>query len=112
MAAGLEGKDDMVAALDFSHRFPDTLHDAGALMAQDHGPIRLFVPVIDVADIRVADAAGDDAHEHLVVSRAFHLEGFRLQGAAPAAQNGCPDFLNVRIGWAGHGFPPLLRSKV
>jgi hypothetical protein len=38
--------------------------------------------------------------------RAFHLEGFRLQGASPAAQNGCPDLLNVRIGWAGHGVPP------
>jgi hypothetical protein len=98
MAAGLEGKDDVVTAQDAFHRFPDTLHDAGALMAQDHRPIRLFVPVIDVADIGVADAAGDDAHQHFIVPRALHLEEFTLQGAAPLTQNGCMNPLHVRIG--------------
>ncbi len=107
MAAGLEGEHDVVTVPDALHLCPDTLHDAGALMAQDHGSIRIFVPVIDIADVGVADAAGDDAHQRLVVPRAFHLEGFRLHGAAPAAQNGCPDLLNVRIGWAGHGVPPF-----
>jgi hypothetical protein len=107
MTTGLEGEDDMVTAPDALHLSPDTLHYAGALMAQDYGSIRLSVPVIDIADVGVADAAGDDANQDLVVPGAFHREGFRLHGAASAAQNGCPDLLNVRIGWTGHGVPPF-----
>ena len=48
----------------------------------------------------MADAGGDDADEHLVIPRTFHLEGLYLQGAAPLAQNGSLDIVHLNIGIA------------
>ncbi len=96
-AAGLVGKNDVIASPDALHLLADLFHYAGALVTQHQRPFRSVIPFVDVADVGMADAAGDDADQYLVLPRAFHFEGFDLQGAAPSAQDGRPDLLHVHL---------------
>ena len=96
-AAGLVGKDDVIAAPEAFHILPGPLDDARALMAQDQRPLRCIVPLVDIADVGVADAACRDTHQDLVIPRTLHLEGLDRQGAAPVAQDGRLDRLGLFI---------------
>src|SRR5512133_3695789 len=59
-AAGLVGQNHRVARANASHAPADLLDDARPLVAQDDGPIGAS-PVIDEADVGVADPGGDEA---------------------------------------------------
>jgi len=101
--AGLVGQNHVIAPPEAPDRIAHPLHDACTLMAENERPVGILVPVIDVADIGVADAGCDDAHEHFVFPRAFHLEGLERQRSAPFPKDGGADGQGVGAGSVGHG---------
>jgi hypothetical protein len=105
--ARLIGKYDVVTALDTLHSLADLLYHACALMPQ-HYRLGSPIPVIAVVYIGMADACGDNAHQHFVVARAFHLKRLDLQRAALLAQNGCLNLLYVHVGAVSQGSTPFL----
>jgi hypothetical protein len=58
----------MVARRDMGHILADCLNDPGAFMSQHRGQRRGEMLVAH-HDVRMADAAGDDAHQDFVRSR-------------------------------------------
>src|SRR5262245_31199718 len=68
-----QARDDVVARLEFVHRRAHGLHDARGLVAEDRRGGEGIVPV-DEVQIAVADAAADDADEHLVRHRLVDLD--------------------------------------
>jgi len=57
---------DMVAGLEVGHSLADALHDAGALMAQDHGEQALRIGTTQGEGIRVANSSGGDLNANLL----------------------------------------------
>ena len=77
----------MIPAFDTLHVLARPLYHARALMPQHHGTVGLGPAVTEIY-IGMADARGDEAHQDFILPRAFHPEGFDLQGATLRAQDG------------------------
>ena len=60
-----EQRDDVIADRDVRHALADRLDDAGALVAEHGGRVAGRVGARRRVHVRVADAAGDEADEHL-----------------------------------------------
>jgi len=97
----------MISGIDTLYIPADHFHHARTLMAQHHRAVRI-VPVIEEADIGMADARGDDTHQDFVIPRTFHLEGFDLQGPALPAQNSRLNLVYVHIRMMYQGLSPFL----
>jgi hypothetical protein len=78
----------MVPWLDSLYRPADSFHHAGALVAQHD---RARTAALTEIDVGVANAAGHQAHQHLVVTRPFHFQALDLQWAAWLPQYGGSD---------------------
>jgi len=84
----LVGEHHVVSGLESVHFPADLLHNAGALMPQHD---RAGKPALTKIDVGVADPTGHDAHQQLILTRAFHVQGLNLQRCARLAQYGCSD---------------------
>ena len=93
---------DLVVGLDRADAFADFQHDAGPLVAQQVrqeaiGPF----DAVDLADLRAADAAGEDFDQHLAHGRPGHFDFLQHQRGLLLDQD-CRErfhngFLNVLI---------------
>ena len=70
--------DHFVARRDLRHALADLLHDAGALVSE-HGRERHRHVPARVICVRVADAGGDDAHQHLPAAGLLELDLLLLE---------------------------------
>src|SRR3984957_20030269 len=66
--AGIGRQDDMVAGLDLGHAGPDSLDDAGPLVAEHDGVRNRVDLVVAHRDVRMADAGRDETNQNLVAT--------------------------------------------
>ncbi len=84
-ATRLVRKYNVVAFMEASDPAAAFFHDTCAFMTEyDRAAL---VPVAVKANVGVANASGDDTHQHFVVSRVIKFERFYLQRVAMASQN-------------------------
>jgi hypothetical protein len=80
-AIGRNAGDDMIAWLDRANLRPDLLDDTGTFMAENDRE-RSRIAALDDVEVRVADAGGDGADEHLVRAGLGYADIFDFQRAA------------------------------
>ncbi len=75
-------RDHMIARLQAGHARPDRFDNPGAFMPQHRRkqPLRVFAG--ERVSIGVADAGGDDTHQHLTRLRVLHVDFRQRQGLA------------------------------
>ena len=86
-----EAERDRVAGHDGVDPGPDRLDDARALVAEDRRPAAVAQVAVGEADVRVADAGGRDAHEHLARPRRVERDGLHAQRRVALVQDGGAD---------------------
>ena len=84
---GVEGN-DVVAGPDAGYAGADRLHNAGALVAEHAGKDALGVEAVQGVGVGVADAAGDDAHQHFALLRRHQIQFFDNQRLLRRPGNG------------------------
>ena len=78
----------MVPGLDSLYRLADSFHHAGAFVPQhDRAGTAAFTEI----NIGMANPAGHQAHQHLVIARTFHFQALDFQWAARRPQHGGAD---------------------
>ena len=93
----------MVAGLESLHRLADSFHHAGAFVPQHD---RAGTAALAEINVGMANPAGHQAHQHLVIARTFHFQALDLQRAARRPQNGGSD-RNEGLVWLFHAFAPI-----
>jgi hypothetical protein len=78
----------MIAGLYSLHPLADSFHHAGAFMPQhDRDGTAAFTEI----NVSMANPAGHQAHQYLVITRTFHFQTLNLQWAARRPQHGGAD---------------------
>ena len=101
--AGLVGEHHVVAGLDSLHRLADSFHHTGAFVAQHDGAGTAAFAEINVG---MANPAGHQAHQRLVIARTFHFQALDLQWTARRPQHGGSDG-NDDLVWLFRVFAPI-----
>jgi hypothetical protein len=73
-ALGREESDDVVAGRHAGHALARRLDHAGALVPEHRGRVAGGIGAARGVEVRVADAAGREAHQHLAGSRCVQLD--------------------------------------
>ena len=75
----------MIPGLYSLHRLAGSLHHAGAFVSQHN---RTSTAAFTEINVGMANPAGHQAHQNLVIARAFHFQALNLQWAARRPQHG------------------------
>jgi hypothetical protein len=75
----------MIAGLYSLHPLADLLHHAGAFVSQHN---RARTDAFTEINVSMANPAGHQAHQYLVITRTFHFQTLNLQWAARRPQHG------------------------
>ena len=86
-----EERDDVVARRDVAHAFADTLDDAGTLVAEHGRRVAGRVGAGGGVEVGVADAAGDEPHQHLACLRLGEVELLHLERCTELLEDGRAD---------------------
>ena len=84
-----EQRHDVVADREVAHALADRLDDARALVAEHRRRVARRVDARGGVHVRVADAAGDEAHEHLALPRLRELELLHHERLSELLQHCC-----------------------